>query len=288
MASATKPITVRVSQVTKDYTKQKLIVFGGLVCVLLLCTIGAQWLCPYDPDAQNLNMALQAPNSLHLLGTDRYGRDMLSRVLVGGQVSIFSTLALVAIMSIVGTAVGVACGYLGGKLEDGMMRLADICLAFPGLVFAMAIAAVLHGGVQNAVLALAAIGWPKYARIARSQTLSLKEENFIYAAKMAGSSPLAIIRRHVLPNMGGPILVTAMLDIGTMMMEIAALSFLGLGAKPPIAEWGSMMSTGRSMLQTYPWIVLSPGAAIFISVVLFNLLGDTLRDYMDTSRTGRK
>lgn len=279
-------VTERQGHWQKDYTKTKLIIFASLVGLLLVCTLGASWLTPYDPNAQDLSAALQAPNSAHLLGTDRYGRDMLSRVMVGGQVSIFSTLALVAIMSIVGTAVGVCCGYIGGKVEDCIMRFADICLAFPGLVFAMAIAAVLQGGVQNAVLALAAIGWPKYARIARSQTLSIRQENFIYASQMAGSSPLQIMYHHILPNILGPIVVTAVLDIGTMMMEIAALSFLGLGAKPPVAEWGSMMSAGRSMLQTYPWVVLSPGAGIFIAVVLFNLLGDTIRDYIahSTSR----
>lgn len=281
-------VTVRKQRHLKDYTREKLIVFAALVGLLLVVTLGAQFISPYDPNAQDLSAALQAPSSAHWLGTDRYGRDMLSRVLVGGQVSIFSTLALVALMSVIGTVVGISCGYLGGKGEDIVMRIADICLAFPGLVFAMAIAAVLQGGVQNAVLALAAIGWPKYARIARSQALAIKQENFIYAAKMAGSSPLAIMWHHILPNSIGPILITAMLDIGTMMMEIAALSFLGLGAKPPLAEWGSMMSTGRSMLQTYPWLVLSPGAAIFIAVVLFNLLGDTLRDYVDPGRTHKQ
>ena len=162
-----------------------------------------------------------------------------------------------------------------------MMRISDICLAFPGLVFAMAVAAILNGGVQNAVIALALISWPKYSRIARSQTLSIKELPYIHASKLAGDTTIQVVFRHVLPNIVGPILVTSMLDIGTMMMEIAGLSFLGLGAQPPVAEWGSMMSSGRSMLQTYPWIVLSPGAAIFVSVVIFNLLGDTIRDYMD-------
>ena len=156
-----------------------------------------------------------------------------------------------------------------------------ICLAFPGLVFAMAVAAVLGGGISNAVIALAVISWPKYSRVARSQTLALKNSPYIHASVLAGDSSVQIIWRHILPNIVGPILVTAMLDIGTMMMELAGLSFLGLGAQPPTAEWGSMMSTGRSMLQTYPWIVLSPGIAIFISVAIFNLLGDTVRDYLD-------
>jgi peptide/nickel transport system permease protein len=153
--------------------------------------------------------------------------------------------------------------------------------AFPGLVFALAVAGVLGGGLQNAIIALAAISWPKYARIARSQTLSLKETPFLKAAKLSGSSTGKIIFKHILPNIVGPILVTSMLDIGTMMMELAGLSFLGLGAKPPTAEWGSMMSDTRGLMTTSPWITLSPGLAIFISVMIFNLLGDTIRDYVD-------
>ena len=166
-------------------------------------------------------------------------------------------------------------------MDSVVMRISDVCLAFPGLVFALAIAAMLGGGVSNAVLALAVISWPKYARVARSQTLALKSSDFVAAARLSGDNSMQMILRHILPNILGPILVTAMLDIGTMMMELAGLSFLNLGAQPPTAEWGNMMSGGRSMLQTYPWLVLSPGFAIFLSVVIFNLLGDTVRDYMD-------
>ena len=206
---------------------------------------------------------------------------MLSRVISGARASIFSTFILVAVISVLGTAVGVCCGYFGGAADAVMMRISDVCLAFPGLVFAMAIAAILGGGIQNAVIALAVVSWPKYSRIARGQTLALKEEPYIHAAILAGDSSVQIMLRHILPNMLGPVLVTAMLDIGTMMMELAGLSFLGLGAQIPMAEWGSMMSGGRSMIQTYPWVVLSPGIAIFISVAIFNLLGDTVRDYLD-------
>lgn len=267
--------------ITQDKNKRKLLIYLILVGLLLLTAAFAKHICPYDPNMQNLDEALKSPCFQHPLGTDRYGRDVFSRVLVGSTVSIFSTLALVLIISGAGTAIGISCGYLRGWLDTIVMRISDICLAFPGLVFALAIAAVLNGGIQNAVLALAAISWPKYARIARSQTLALKTVDFISAARMAGGSTFKIIIRHILPNIIGPVLVTAMLDIGTMMMELAALSFLGLGAMPPTAEWGSMMSNGRSMLQTYPWMVLSPGAAIFVSVVLFNLLGDAVRDYAD-------
>lgn len=279
--SQERQVTVRVQKVKKNRIRMKLILFAALAATLLLITIFAKYICPYDPYAQDLSQAMQPPGATHLMGTDTYGRDMLSRVLIGAQTSISSTFALVAIITVFGTIVGIFCGYYGGVVDSVMMRISDICLAFPGLVFAMAVAAILNGGVQNAVIALALISWPKYSRIARSQTLSMKSLPYMQAAQLAGDSALQMILRHVLPNIVGPILVTSMLDIGTMMMEIAGLSFLGLGAQPPVAEWGSMMSSGRSMLQTYPWIVLSPGLAIFVSVVIFNLLGDTIRDYMD-------
>ena len=278
-------VTVRIQKVKKNRIWMKLIVFAGLAAALLLITIFAKYICPYDPYAQDLTQAMQPPSAAHLMGTDTYGRDMLSRVLIGAQTSISSTFTLVAIITVFGTVVGIFCGYYGGIVDSVMMRISDVCLAFPGLVFAMAVAAILDGGVRNAVIALALISWPKYSRIARGQTLSVKNLPYMQASQMAGDSVLQMIFRHVLPNIVGPILVTSMLDIGTMMMEIAGLSFLGLGAQPPVAEWGSMMSSGRSMLQTYPWIVLSPGLAIFISVVIFNLLGDSIRDYMDPKNT---
>lgn len=278
-------VTVRIQKVKKNRIRMKLIVFAGLAAALLLITIFAKYICPYDPYAQDLTQAMQPPSAAHLMGTDTYGRDMLSRVLIGAQTSISSTFALVAIITVFGTVVGIFCGYYGGIVDSVMMRISDVCLAFPGLVFAMAVAAILDGGVRNAVIALALISWPKYSRIARGQTLSIKNLPYMQASQLAGDSVLQMIFRHVLPNIAGPILVTSMLDIGTMMMEIAGLSFLGLGAQPPVAEWGSMMSSGRSMLQTDPWIVLSPGLAIFVSVVIFNLLGDTIRDYMDPKNT---
>lgn len=279
--SQERQVTVRVQKVKRNRIRMKLFLFAALAATLLLITIFAKDICPYDPYAQDLSQAMQPPSAAHPMGTDTYGRDMLSRVLIGAQTSISSTFALVAIITVFGTIVGIFCGYYGGVVDSVMMRISDICLAFPGLVFAMAVAAILNGGVQNAVIALALISWPKYSRIARSQTLSMKSLPYMQAAQLAGDSTLQMILRHVLPNIVGPILITSMLDIGTMMMEIAGLSFLGLGAQPPVAEWGSMMSSGRSMLQTYPWIVLSPGLAIFVSVVIFNLLGDTIRDYMD-------
>ena len=280
-----KDVTVRVQKIKKSHIKTKLIVFLVLAIGLVILAVFSDQLCPYDPYAQHLASALQPPSLQHPMGTDTYGRDMLSRVISGARASIFSTFILVAVISVFGTVVGVCSGYYGGVMDSVMMRISDVCLAFPGLVFAMAIAAILGGGIQNAIIALAVISWPKYSRIARSQTLALKNEPYIHAALLAGDNSGQIMIRHVLPNMLGPVLVTAMLDIGTMMMELAGLSFLGLGAQIPMAEWGSMMSSGRSMIQTYPWVVLSPGIAIFVSVVIFNLLGDTIRDYLDPKNT---
>jgi peptide/nickel transport system permease protein len=252
-----------------------------LAVLILLITVFANVLVPYDPYAQDLSQALQAPSAQHLAGTDRYGRDMLSRIIVGAQSSIFSTFVLVALITVIGSAVGMIAGWRGGWVDTLLMRTSDVFLAFPGLVFALAVAGVLGGGMHNAVIALVAISWPKYARIARGLTLTQKEAGYLAAARLSGCNAFKLISRHVLPNIAGPILVTAVLDIGTMMMELAGLSFLGLGAQPPLAEWGSMMSDNRNLLQTSPWTVLAPGVAIFVVVLVFNLLGDTLRDWID-------
>ena len=265
--------------------RQKLVLFGTLVLLLLFVAVSAEKFCPYDPYAQNYGEALLPPCWKHPLGTDRFGRDMLSRVLIGARVSIFSSLILTGFIAAAGTAAGLLAGYAGGVFDAVIMRISDVCLAFPGMVFALAVAAVLHGGMFAVVLALAVAHWPRYARIARSQTLSVKQEDYIAAARLAGCRTPAILFRHILPNILSPVLVTAMLDIGTMMMEIAALSFLGLGAQPPTAEWGSMMSGGRSLLQLYPWVVLAPGAAIFITVVIFNLFWEAFRDYRNSCQS---
>lgn len=273
--------TIRRQKIKRTTVKTRLIIFGTLAVLLLIGSIFSSHLTPYDPYLQDLSNAKAAPSMEHLLGTDRYGRDMLSRVIIGSRTSIYSTLLLVAIITAFGTAIGVICGWFGKWIDVILMRISDMFLAFPGLVFALAVAGVLGGGLQNAIIALAAISWPKYARIARSQTLAQKETVYLRAAKLSGSSTIKIIFKHILPNIMGPILVTSMLDIGTMMMELAGLSFLGLGAKPPTAEWGSMMSDTRSLITIVPWVTLAPGIAIFISVMIFNLLGDTIRDYAD-------
>ena len=280
-------ITIRKQKVVKDHTKLKMILFGALALGVILMAVFAPYLVPYDPYEQDLASALLPPGGAHLLGTDRYGRDMLSRVIMGSQSTIFSALLLVLVITVIGSAVGILCGYHGGRLDSFLMRLSDIFLAFPGMVFAIAVASVMSGGIMNAVVALACISWPKYARIARSQVMTVKRTSFMDAAKLSGSGTFKTIIKHVVPNIAGTVVVTAVLDIGTMIMEIAGLSFLGLGATPPTAEWGSMMSNGRSMLQTSPWVILAPGAAIFLTVMIFNLAGDTVRDMLDPRQKGR-
>lgn len=274
-------VTVRVQAVRRNHLRRKLLLFSALAGLLILVAFFSSSLCPYDPYAQNLAIAKAAPSAEHWLGTDRYGRDMFSRVIAGSSTSIFSTLLLVGFITVFGSLIGIFCAWAGTWIDTFIMRVADMFLAFPGLVFALAVAAVLGGGVHNAIFALAAISWPKYARLARSQVLAQQELPYMQAAKMAGCTSWQLISRHVVPNIAGPLLVTAMLDIGTMMMELAGLSFLGLGAKPPIPEWGSMMSDTRNLLATQPWVTLAPGVAIFLSVMIFNLLGDTVRDWLD-------
>lgn len=265
----------------KNPAKTRLIFFGLLAVLLLLTAVFAEHLCPYDPYEQDLLLARKPPSPEFWLGTDRFGRDVFSRVIAGSTVSIYASLALVVTVTVIGTVVGMICGWFGGWADSLLMRISDLFLAFPSLVFALAVAGVLGGGIQNAVFALAVVGWPKFARLARGLTLAQKEAPYLMAARLSGSSTFKLLFKHVLPNIAGQILVTGVLDIGTMMMELAGLSFLGLGVRPPAAEWGSMINEGRSLLQISPWMSLAPGAAIFVTVLIFNLLGDALRDYLD-------
>ncbi len=250
-----------------------------LAGIIIFVAVFANFLTPHDPYLQNLEGALAPPSSQNFLGTDRYGRDILSRVIVGSQTTLFAALLLLLTITTFGTLIGMICGFKGGKVDIFLMRLSDLFLAFPQMVFAIAAAGILGGGLFNAAMALAVIGWTKYARLSRSLVLTIRESDFISAAKISGATSTKIIFRHILPNIVGPILVTSALDIGTIIMELAGLSFLGLGAQPPTAEWGAMMNNGRVFLQTAPWVILSPGVAIFLTVAIFNLLGDKLRDY---------
>jgi hypothetical protein len=258
---------------------EKILIPSILVISLLLFAFLSPKLTPFDISEQNLMIAKNAPSLSHIMGTDIYGRDMFSRVIAAGRISVFSALAVVLLMSITGVIVGLFCGYLGGIADTVLMRVSDIFLAFPGLVLAIAAAGLFQNGMFGAIIALASVGWPRYARLARGLVLSIKTSTYINAARLSGSNTVQIVFIEILPNIIGQIAVTASLDIGTSLMELSALSFLGLGATPPTPEWGSMINEGRSLLQIAPWITLSPGVAIFITVSIFNIFGEALRDY---------
>lgn len=252
-----------------------------LVILVLFVAIFAPYLAPQDPYESNMRNVLQTPSAEHLLGTDKLGRDTLSRIIAGTQVSLFMTICLVILLAIVGIVVGVSAGYFGGKVEMVLMRLADMMLSFPGVVLAIAIAGILGGSIVNTIIALLIVGWAKYARLVRSLVIKLRNNDFIIAAQVNGTKTINILRRHILPNVLPMIVITGAMDIGTMMMEIAGLSFLGFGAQPPTPEWGLMLNEGRQYIQTAPWLMIYPGAAIFIVVAIFNLWGDALRDVLD-------
>lgn len=255
--------------------------YTALVILVLLVAFFAPYLAPQDPMEGNMRNVLQMPSAEHLLGTDKLGRDTLSRIICGTQVSLFMTICLVLLISVVGLAVGIVSGYFGGRIEMILMRIADMMLAFPGVVLAIAIAGILGGSAINTILALLAVSWAKYARLVRSLVIKLRHSDFILAAQVNGTGTRDILLRHILPNILPMVIITGAMDIGTMMMEIAGLSFLGFGAQPPTPEWGLMLSEGRQYIQTAPWLMIYPGLAIFIVVAIFNLWGDSLRDVLD-------
>ncbi len=261
--------------------KTRLIVFLILAGILVLFGILAPMLTPNDPDAPSALNMNQAPSKEFPFGTDRYGRCVCSRVMMGARTSIFSAVTLVAVTFAVGTALGMLAGYYGGWVDSIVMRLADVLLAFPQMVLAIAVAGVLGGGMFNAMLAMGITGWTGYARLARAKVLSLKEEAYVSAARLSGCSDLSILFRTLLPNMLGPLVVNASTQIGTMMIGIAGLSFLGIGVQEPQAEWGSMISGSRAYIQLAPWPVLAPAFATILTVMVFNYLGDCVRDVLD-------
>lgn len=264
------------------FRENKLFAFyTALVLLIVLLAIFAPYLAPQDPMASNMKEVLQMPSAQHVLGTDKLGRDILSRILCGTQISLFMALCLVALIAAVGTLVGVLAGYFGGWLETLLMRFADMMLAFPGIVLAIAIAGILGGSVVNTILALLVVSWAKYARLVRSLVIRLRNQDFILAAIIQGARTKSILWRHILPNVLPMVVITGAMDIGTMMMEIAGLSFLGFGAQPPTPEWGLMLNEGRQYIQSAPWLMIYPGLAIFSVVAIFNLWGDSLRDVLD-------
>ena len=228
-----------------------------------------------------LEDALQPPSSEHIFGTDKLGRDIYTRVIYGARTSLVSAFSVVIIIFVLGTVLGVLSGYFGGWVDAVIMRIADLMVSFPGMVFAMAIAGVMGASIRNAVIAVSLVSWTKYARLARSLVLKIRSRDYVAAAVVTGSKTPYILKKYMIPNVIPTLVITAATDIGGMMLELAGLSFLGFGAKAPTPEWGLMLNEGRQFIQNASWMMIFPGAAIFIVVVVFNLLGDALRDVLD-------
>lgn len=252
-----------------------------LVLLLILITVLAPVIAPYNPLEAVMRDANAAPSAAHLFGTDKLGRDVLSRILYGASYSLTSVLFLVFLIFVVGTFLGVIAGYFGGIVDTVIMRFADMMISFPGVILAIAVAGILGGSLVNAMIAMLCVTWTKYARLSRSMVLKIKKRDFVDAAIVSGGSSAHILWVHILPNILPLMVITAAADIGAMMMELAGLSFLGFGSQPPVPEWGLMLNEGRQQLQTAPWLMIFPGLAIFITVVVFNLWGDSLRDVLD-------
>lgn len=259
----------------------QVVLFSSLALVIILVGIFAPQLAPKDSFAANMLDSLHPPSDTYPLGTDKLGRDLLSRIIYATRLSLFMALLLVALIFFIGTSLGVLAGYFGGLLDKVIMRLADMMISFPGLILAIAIAGILGPSHKNAVLAITAVSWPKYARFSRALVLQLKDRVFVEAARLNGGSSMHILWVHILPNMIEAMIVTAATDIGAMILELSALSFLGFGAKAPRPEWGVMLNEGRQYLAKAPWLMLYPGIAILVVVVVFNLLGDAIRDELD-------
>ena len=256
-------------------------VFAILALGVIAAAVFAPVLATHNPYEAVLADAVQPPSSEHWFGTDRMGRDLYSRVIYGARTSLAAALALVGIIVVVGTFLGIVAGYFGGVLDAVIMRIADMMISFPGMVLAIAVAGILGGGIVNAIIALSIVSWTKYARPARSMVLKIYNRDYIAAARVTGSATSHILWKYMLPNALPTMLITGATDIGSMMLEIAGLSFLGFGAQPPTAEWGYMLNEGRAYITAAPWLMIFPGLAIFVTVVIFNLLGDSLRDVLD-------
>jgi len=255
----------------------------GLLIILILCftAIFAPYIAPYEPDEINPPERLKPPSKTYICGTDTAGRDVFSRIVYGSRISVRIGITVVSMAAIFGSLIGLFSGYLGGKVDEIVMRVTDVFFSVPYLILAMAIAAALGPSLVNAMISLSIVWWPVYARLTRGQALLLRESTYIEAVRGLGASNIRIVLRHVLPNSFSPIIVQASLDFGNAVMYAAALSFIGLGAQPPTPEWGAMISTGRNYLRDSWWYPTFPGLAILITVLGFNLLGDGLRDILD-------
>ncbi|HZQ97865.1 MAG TPA: ABC transporter permease [Chloroflexota bacterium] len=262
----------------------------GLVisAIVVLCAIFAPLISPYDPNLQDYEALTEAPSWAHLLGTDDIGRDVLSRVIYGSRISLEVGVITVVISLTIGVTLGLVSGYFGGWVDDVIMRVVDAIQAFPGLILALAISAALGPAIGNVMIAIGVVAAPGIARLTRGQALSMRERDFVAAARVIGVSPLAIMFRHIWPNVTAPIVVQTSLLMANAILTEAGLSFLGVGVQPPTPSWGSMLQTGRQYLETAPWISLAPGTAIFLTVLAFNFVGDGLRRALDPRLSSRR
>jgi peptide/nickel transport system permease protein len=260
----------------------------AITFVVFIFALAAPVLAPYDPNEQDYLAITESPSAAHLLGTDDIGRDVLSRIIYGSRVSLEVGLVAVALAVGVGVTVGLLAGYVGGLADDVIMRIVDAVQAFPSLILALAITAALGPSIANAMLAIGFVAAPGMARLARGQTLSIRERDFVAAARVCGASPISIMRQHIWPNVTAPIVVQATLLLGTAIVTEAALSFLGVGVRPPTPSWGAMIRTGSQYLEVAPWIGMASGAAIFLTVLAFNFVGDGLRRALDPRLAGRQ
>jgi peptide/nickel transport system permease protein len=253
-----------------------------IIAVFIFAAIAAPLIAPYSPTKQQITNGLKSPSLEHLLGTDQLGRDTLSRVIYGARASLEVGLVAVGIALIVGVSLGLAAGYWSNSwFEAIIMRAMDALLAFPALVLALALVAALGPSLEDAIIAIAIVGIPAYARLTRGQVLSVKEREYVAAARTVGASHFRIMLRHILPNVTAPLIVQSSLGIAAAMLAEAALSFLGVGVRPPTPSWGEMLNAGRGYIEIDPWVIIAPGTAIFLAVLGFNFLGDGIRDVLD-------
>lgn len=253
----------------------------GSAILLALSAIFAGKLAPYDPIVPHYDHMLEAPSKAFIFGTDQLGRDVFSRILYGGKTSLLIAFTVTFIVSTMGIILGVVAGYFGSFVDTIIMRLADILMSFPGMILILAIIAVLGTGTTNMIFAMTFSGWTMYARVSRSMVLSLKTSTYIEQAKLGGASTFKILKTYLIPNVVPSLLVLISQDIGYKLLAIAGLSLLGLGSQPPTAEWGFMLSEGKNYMESAPWLLYAPGLIILINVIVFNLLGDCLRDKFD-------
>jgi peptide/nickel transport system permease protein len=262
--------------------KNKIAMIGLVIIVsLALIAIFAPFIAPHDPVEQNLEKRFLSSSGEYPMGTDDLGRCLMSRIIYGARVSLRVGVITVGIITVIGVTLGLISGYCGGIVDEIIMRFVDMVLAFPGIILALAIAGALGPGLFNVMLALAMVGWTGLARVVRSSVLSVKEKEFVESARALGCSDLYIMTRHILPNVMAPVIVLATLDMAFIILAAAGMSFLGLGAQPPIPEWGSMLNGGRAFMRIAPHLTTFPGLAIMITVLAFNFLGDGLRDALD-------